>query len=285
MEKPLKIEGRAKEDTSSQPSLIKALLEQQTRIDPDKSELLESLSKSFQVINFSLGDSINTDPGAIGAIENSENFYLICQGRVRLLGQSDKRSLSVGTLAEGDIFGSDSLFIKDVLAYLPIAASQVTVARLSRRILSESLDKLPELQQVWHSKIKHTQALIFFKTLTDCQSEPSAKISNFLPYLQEKSLVAGEALNRLPKGRYWLRQGRIEGMKVGDSWDDTISPPLAKVTATDVLLYYLPPETREKNGIIQEKRLKSWLIPQLSPMLFPYVLRSSKIPLWSFPNP
>jgi ATP-binding cassette subfamily B protein len=285
MEKPLKTERNAKEDTSSQPSLIKALLEQQTRIAPDKSELLESLSKSFQVINFSLGDSINANSGAIGTTENSEDFYLICRGKVRLLGQSDKRSLSVGILAEGDVFGADSLFIKDIIAYSPIAASQVTVARLSRRILSESLELLPELQQVWHSKIKHTQALIFFKTLTDRQSEPSAKISNFLPYLQEKPLGAGEALDRLPKGRYWLRQGRIEGMRVGDSWDDTISPPPARVTATDVLLYYLPPETREKNGISREKRAEIVVNPPAKSNVIPLRPAAAKNSPVEFPKP
>ncbi|GCA79958.1 peptidase domain-containing ABC transporter [Microcystis aeruginosa] len=285
MKKPLTTQGNEKEDTSLKSSQIKALLQQQAKIAPDKNELLESLSESFQVINFSLGDSINSDPEARGGRENNEDFYLICQGRVRLLGQGNKRWLSGGILTVGDVFGADSLFIKDSLLYSPIAASQVTVARLSRPMLLQFLESLPELQQAWHSKIKHTQTLIFFKTLTDCQSESSAKISSFLPYLQEKSLQARETLDRLPKGRYWLRQGQIEGMSIGDSWDNTASSPPAGVTATDVVLYYLPAETAEKKDINREKRAEILVNPAPKSNVVPLRPPTSKNQPVDFPKP
>jgi ATP-binding cassette, subfamily B, bacterial HlyB/CyaB len=285
MKKPLETEDKQNTFALIDTSFVKFLLQQQTQILPERNEQLESFSQSFQLLNFSLGETLKTATEVTGQTENIDDFYLICRGRVRLLAQGDGRSISLGTLEEGDIFGGDSLFMGGILPYSAIAASWVSVARLSRKVLLEYLELFPELQQVWQARIQRTQALIFFKTLTDFKLETKAKISNFLAYLQEKRLKKGEYLNNLPVGRYWLRQGQIQGLSVGSAWDDTAPLPSDRVTATDVILYYLPGEKGEKNNIYRQKSPEIIINSPKKANVIPLRTTSPKNTAVEFPKP
>ncbi|MCU0536690.1 MAG: cysteine peptidase family C39 domain-containing protein [Hydrococcus sp. Prado102] len=238
--------------TSEDIKPIELILSRQLRLTPEEDALVFDLGKAFEIVEFGLGRSLENpclnSPGTdIQRSNQTQYFYVVCQGQVRLLcfDAQQQREVSAQLLMEGKSFGGDCLFGEVSLPYRAIAASPTQVARIPIERLQPWLSKLPSLSQYWLAQTQHRQALIFFKTLTALRSLSSRRLQQLLPCLEEKRIEAGELLAQATPsdaGRFWLRSGKIEPqlLEVGSSWGYPEAIPLDWVAQTDLLVYQLP---------------------------------------------
>jgi ATP-binding cassette, subfamily B, bacterial HlyB/CyaB len=203
-----------------------------TRTHPEERS---QLSQSFQMSSYQLGEEIPFNP---------EDLYWVCQGRVRILCGSD-RPVTALLLAPECTFGADTLW--GDLPYRAVAASLVRVARLPATVLSEWLERFPALGEPLHQQVRQREHLIFFRTLTELRSLPSAQLTEVTASLEVQHVPAGSSIaEAIPQtqDRLWLRNGKISGQSsptIGDAWN--YPTPTDWVAQTDVQLYRIPEAT------------------------------------------
>ncbi|ACK67237.1 cyclic nucleotide-binding protein [Rippkaea orientalis PCC 8801] len=201
------------------------------------------LSKAFKREEFALGETLIT--GYENLENSSENLasdrylYLIIQGKIRLISfdQTKQREVPVQLLTKGDTFGGENVLQLAFLGYRAIAAEPVQVAQIREENLAPWLQKLPQLQNTWKTAAQTRQTLIFLKTLTELRSLSSHRLSQLLPYLEEKSLNPGESFPETH--HYWLKQGQIQPdcLTPGSSWGYPNPIPPDWTAQTEVQVY------------------------------------------------
>lgn len=227
------------------------------RIAAEDTTLASDFHQIWVLREFQLGDEL-AELAIAGETENQNNLlFLVCQGRVRLLGFDPKlkREVSTQLLIAEQTFGVDHLFHNQPFRYRAVAASAGLVASIHVDDLKQWLKRLPNLQRYLQKITCERQTLIFFKTATELRSHTSHSLRQLLPYLEQASVSAGSTLAEATppsKGRFWLRSGKIlsatlenQPPQVGESWgypDATIPDWVAK---TDPLLYHLPQQYEE----------------------------------------
>nr|WP_199316905.1 peptidase domain-containing ABC transporter [Chroococcidiopsis sp. [FACHB-1243]] len=215
-------------------------------------------SRAFKIGEFQLGDELINYAVPAGS-ENfiypkrsSCNFYIVYQGRVRLLDLNIQNQQEVSTmvLEAGETFGAEIVFCDRPILTRAIAASTVQVAWMPLATLETWLEQLPALQDYLHQQAMQRQCLIFFKTTTELRLLPSKQLRQLLPYLVEKKVNSGQLLveaTPAASGRFWLRSGKIQTQGeyptpvVGQNWgypEPTL--PADWLAQTDLLVYYLP---------------------------------------------
>ena len=224
--------------------------------------LVAKLNTLYEICEFQLGDEItqyqtpDSSNNLVQPEKSDRNFYLICQGRVRLLAveASQQQEISAVVLELGAIFGTDSLFIESGLPYRAIAAGTCEIARINATKLQLVLEEFPQLQQHLQQEFQQRQQLIFFKTQTDLRSLPPHQQQllwpHLLPYTEESRISAGVSLaDHCQKftNHFWLRSGQIQGQappSIGSNWghSDVASDWKA---ATDLLIYQISAEQWE----------------------------------------
>jgi ATP-binding cassette subfamily B protein len=189
--------------------------------------------------------------------QNSDYLYIICQGRVRVLGYDpvQRRSVSVLVLEQGDICGTDDFFLPEhypLLPYRVVASGEGIVARISVSKLQSALQQHPALQAYLLDQSLQRQRLMFFKTLSDLRRCSSYQLRECLAEVIEHQIEAGTKLTTATPsdtGRFWLSQGEIRAKNQppqrGDSWGYPDNIPKGWVAQTPLKVYQLPPETWE----------------------------------------
>lgn len=167
--------GIEKKNLSSQDELwlFPTLLKLFTQIDGGAG-LASELSFAFAIQEFQLGEEVinySIPTISINSVCDEQiegNFYLVCQGRVRLLAidTEQNQEISAVVLEVGEIFGGDHLFDKNALPYRAIAASKCQIARIAHSQLQPTLDQYPQLQAQLLQAVQLRQREIFGKTTT-----------------------------------------------------------------------------------------------------------------------
>lgn len=243
-----------------------ALVNQGKSLSPSESEAANSLASALKLLslviadealvsefhrllkinNFQLGDELikynlpkSTD-SSVRNEHNTGNFYIVCQGRVRLLSVDPKgqREVSALVVEAGESFGADHLFGDRILPYRAIAATDGQIASISEDQLSQWLEKLPALQEHLRQGAQMRQRQLFYKTSTDLRRLTSHQLRELMPHLVERSISAGESLAQATPangGRYWLCTGEIEvGLAAGKNPEtigsNYLTPPLSDET-------------------------------------------------------
>jgi len=221
------------------------------------ADLVSEFCQGLEWYEFELGDDLLSDrasslsPNSAQPKLNPNDLYLVCQGRVRLLGYnpSQKRQVSAGVLESGESFGADSVIGDRTLPYQARAVSSGLVARMAETQLNQWVERLPELQDYLTSTISYRQRLLFLKTNTELADIPSQDLQQLLPYLDTEQIRAGEPLIQSTPpsdGRFWLRHGDIATQgddslppNIGDSWGYPQTIPEDWVAQTDLSVYRL----------------------------------------------
>ncbi|MGK7917047.1 MAG: ABC transporter transmembrane domain-containing protein [Prochloraceae cyanobacterium] len=257
MKPDLQFNGSSSAVASQQERLILPLLLKTVQLPPNQEKLVSDLGKSFEILECQLGECLSSLANDREKEDNCQYFYLIVQGRVRLLSleQDKQREVSVQLLGEGEAFGGDSMFGDSPLSYRAVAASQVTVARIERQQLQPWLERIPELKQKWLEVTQIRQRLLFFKTLTLLGSLSSQRVQQLLTYIEEKKIAAGSKLAAATPseaGRFWLRSGQIKGQPLtpGSAWGYPEATPADWSAKSELRLYWLPKQDWEKAAAI-----------------------------------
>ncbi|GAB4531699.1 MAG: hypothetical protein Tsb0014_15440 [Pleurocapsa sp.] len=239
---------------SAQSQTLPWLLAQISEVS-ESEPLIAQLSSLFEIVTLKLGDRIS-NLYDLSRYQNQEkldlqNFYIVCQGKIRLLSfdLARPKQLSIQLLTQGEIFGGDSYYSAATLPYQAIAASDAKIAKIPLSQLQSWLVKLPQLEQKIVETVQARQRYLFFKTLAGFEKIPSHRLKNFCSYLVEIKIPPEEFLARLnPKsGRFWLRQGQIQGQDVrpGFTWGYPQDVGIEGVSKTELLLYQLQPDDWE----------------------------------------
>lgn len=218
--------------------------------------LAANFTQAFKICEFQLGEEVinYSVPNHLGnSVPEEQNwgFYVIRQGRVRLLGvdAATGRDVSAMVLEAPSSFGTETLFAEIPSLKSAIAASECHLAWIPFAQLQSWLKQLPQLREHLHTSALTRQCLIFFKTMTDWRRLPATQLQQLLPYLVEEKIPAGEALvSSSHSGRFWLRQGQIRkgeqdnASEIGDSWGYLNPTPSDWIAQTDLLVYKLKAE-------------------------------------------
>ena len=250
--------------------------------------LILELSQSFKIHQFQLGEEVpsihlnlsGSTQNSVQCEQNSDqkntiDFYLVCQGQVRLLCcppeslEAESRETTALLLGADESFGADRLFSdpgERVLPYRAIAASSVQVARLPVDTLVLWLKQFPQLFEPLLSQTQLRQCLIFFKTSTSLRSLSSHQLKQFVPHLAELILPAGKSLAESAPGslgHFWLRQGKVatsqhqlNSIGMASDWGYPTQTPADWIAQTDLSVYRLSTEAWEA---------AQTLLPALSP--------------------
>lgn len=180
------------------------------------------------------------------------NAYFVWQGRVRLLGQSQQRSLpySAALLGPGDLFGADHLFCQAPLSYQAVAASTCQVVRVPYAYLTFWADHSPPLSKYWSKRMEQRTQQLFFKRFTPLQTLPSRVLTRrLLSQIQELQIDAGTILGtaiRPYAGYFWLRSGRLasptapaQPLAIGYGWSSYDLDLADGVAQTPLRLFHL----------------------------------------------
>ncbi|MEG4975493.1 peptidase domain-containing ABC transporter [Microcoleus sp. K4-B3] len=224
--------------------------------------LIAKFNTACEICEFQLGDEItqyqtaDNSNNLVEEKENDSNFYLVCEGRVRLLAleASQQQEISAAVLELGAIFGTENLFIENGLPYRAIAAGSCQIARIAASKLQLILEEFPQLQQHLQQEFQQIQRLIFFKTQTDLRSlaphQQQLLWPHLLPYIEEIRISAGVSLAehcQKSTNHFWLRSGQIQGEAppiIGSSWGHSELRSDWKA-ATNLLIYQLSAEQWE----------------------------------------
>ncbi|WP_026100064.1 cysteine peptidase family C39 domain-containing protein [Fortiea contorta] len=248
----LRVQGEL-EYSSNQPSPTpKASILKFLRMVAGDTNPASDLIQAWVLREFQLGDELTVYDLSAKITDSNKIVYLVCQGRVRLLGFDSTlgREVSTQLLLTQQTFGADDLFCDQSLSYRAIAASAGCVAQISIADLQLWLERLPQLKNYLQHSAVERQALIFYKCYTEWRSLTSSTLRQLLPYLKEIHISAGASLATATppsKGRFWLVNGQIcpsatTTANIGLSWgypDDKITDQIAQ---TDLLVYHLPIE-------------------------------------------
>ncbi len=247
----LRVQGDL-EYTSNQQSLTpKVAILKFLRLVAGDTSLASDFTPVWVWREFQLGDDI-TRYNLNGEIADGKNcLYLVCQGRVRLLGWDATlcREVSTQLLLAGQTFGADDLFWNEAFTYRAIAATEGYVAQITLTDLRLWLERIPNLKNYLQQLTIERQGLIFCKICTELRSLTSHTVKQLLPYMIATKITAGSSLLEATppsKGRFWLVSGKIHNLspgtispRVGDSWGYPQITGLAAIAETDLLVYHL----------------------------------------------
>ncbi len=259
--------------------------------------LVSDLSQICVVREFQLGDNLTSYSPDRETEPDSNFLYLVCQGRVRLLGFDATRVREVSTqlLLEQQTFGADHFFCHQPLPYQAIAASAGFVAQIRTSDLMPWLSRIPKLKDYLQRVAYKRQALIFFKTTTELRSQKSHILRQLLLYLAQTKISAGSSLMEVTppqEGRYWLVSGKIDISSaetqpplVGGTWGYPDTELMSWKAQTELLVYHLPiehwelakaiapelfPDKSEEECKRKQRKREAKLLPQLPQLPVPH---------------
>ncbi|WP_026087629.1 cysteine peptidase family C39 domain-containing protein [Chlorogloeopsis fritschii PCC 9212] len=226
------------------------------------STLPSDFSQIWVMREFQLGDDL-TSYTPNRQTEDSNNFlFLVCKGRVRLLGFDTAvgREVSTHLLLAGQTFGGDDLFCSKPLPYRAVAANAGFVAYACLDRLKQWLEELPNLKDYFQQMTDERQALIFFKTVTELRSHTSHTLQQLIPYLVKTKVSAGSSLTEATsnlQGRFWLLHGKVSSSStetqppiVGESWGDLDFTITDWIAQTNLILYHISKDNSESVAAI-----------------------------------
>jgi HlyB family type I secretion system ABC transporter len=249
----LRVQGELKYTSNQHPSPNAAILGL-LRLVALNTNLAVDFSSFWKIQEFELGDDL-TRYGIFGDEDSRNVVYLVCSGKVRLLGFDTtlRREVSTQLLVAEQIFGADDYFIHQSLQYRAIASSPGLIACITLNDLKSWFTEIPDLKDYLQQTTFERQTLIFFKTHTEFRSQTSQTLQKLLPNFRQIKIDAGSSLYdtiQPDQGRFWLRSGLLRTLSdtqppvLGESWgySMTLATWIAK---TDLLLYHLPRENWE----------------------------------------
>jgi HlyB family type I secretion system ABC transporter len=241
MSRNLKVRGLS---PSLQPSALPESVQLFSQMLAD-SKLNATTRIKSETHYFQLGEEIFSLP----LPSSPSDFYLICQGQVRLLcqGAHHSREVTAMLLEAGSGFGADHLFTSMPLPYRAIAVGPVQVIHLNADSFATVLEKFPLERSQQESAALQRERMIFFKTATILRTCSSYQLEQFLPLLTEQLIPKGEPLEQgTDAGHFWLRQGTMltpeTPAALGMDWGYPETTPSDWVAQTDLRVYRLPAE-------------------------------------------
>lgn len=97
-----------------------------------------SIKETGVIQRYSDGDVIISE----GIVSN--NAYVVLSGQVKITKKVDKKTVVVGTLKKGEVFGEMGLITETVRSASVVASGDVSVGVIDKEAFAKLLDELPD---------------------------------------------------------------------------------------------------------------------------------------------
>ncbi|MFK0733170.1 MAG: cysteine peptidase family C39 domain-containing protein [Gloeotrichia echinulata GP01] len=176
----LRVQGYLEYTSNQQSSTLKEAILKFWRSVGGDTSLVSDFTEAWDLREFQLGDDLTKyDPNR--EIADRSFLYLVCQGRVRLLGWDATlgREISTQLLLTGETFGADDLFCYEPWRYRAIAASGGCVAQIT--IIAEDDIDFPQQrnQGGFRARFWRPYPFIAQQSLSDCGAACLAMITQY----------------------------------------------------------------------------------------------------------
>ncbi|MBW4509354.1 MAG: peptidase domain-containing ABC transporter [Scytonematopsis contorta HA4267-MV1] len=245
--KSFRVQGEPKDTQQSESPATDVTILNLLGVVVGDTSLAVELSQLFEIREFQLGDELlnyhlnaetqHSHKQGSHKQDTSDGLYLVCSGKVRLLGFDTTlgREVSTSLLSATHTFGADDLFCSEVLFYRAVAASECLIAKIKRHQLEICLKKIPQLKEQLQPSALERQMMTFLKTRTKLRSQKSQTIKRLLPYVVSRELGVGSGEWGVGNGELGMGSGKIKG-----EYPNEIQAGL--IAQTDSFLYYLSEE-------------------------------------------
>lgn len=239
---PFRIEHPIPSQRSSQLTIAHQLL---TTVCSDASTVT-ALQSSLQFYPLELGQELGE--GQPLQVQQEAGIYLVCDGRVRVLGDDAtlQKAVPAQLLTAGAAIGADA-WLEPAIAYRVVAANDALLAYISPSAVQQVRQTDPMFESWLAQHIAQRQLILFWKTQTTCKNLPGRYIQDLLPYLMDVRVAAGASIadTLAEPGYFWLRQGTVRSqagvpLQIGAGYGYPQPIPADWRAETDVRLCVLP---------------------------------------------
>jgi ATP-binding cassette, subfamily B, bacterial HlyB/CyaB len=183
--------------------------------------------------------------------EGETGFWLVCEGRVRVLQTGILRGASLKVMAAEDYFG---VLAPTAQPYRLVGAATGVIAHVAATDLPRLLELAPSLRSAMLQQVQQLEMLRFFKSQTNIGQQQfgltSEQIVQILPLMKRVKVGADQPLSDLAilRSSYcWLGSGTIVGanavetnVPIGTGWNGLEAHHSIWVAATELQIYLLP---------------------------------------------
>lgn len=249
----------------------KLLIETLISIFPElenKTSILNSIIENFEIIQVHLGDEIANylDTNSLKTTEHSkteksnlrDRFYVICQGRVRLIGldNNTRREVCTALLEAKSSFGGDKLIGSHAIGYKAIAASAGLIGMIPWTSLEKLWQEIPAVRTYLESTIQERQIITFLKTQTELKTYSSHVLKQIAQQVHLLTTPTGANIAEITHsqpGKYWLVAGTVTAPNPSSTDENSQSDNLQSKN----------PQSQQPQEITS---VTSWQYPQTSPV-------------------
>ena len=169
---------------------------------------VKRLMSAMTMVSYSMGENIVREG------DTGDCAFLIFSGRVRVVHQGrDGKSVTLGTLKKGDLFGEYAILADDVRSATVRAADDVVLFRLDRQDFQSLLSENESLRDYFDRYMRERSIVNFLKLTTFLGTLPSKQIITLLDELKESSYKAGETIeseNEIGQDLFIVKNGEVK---------------------------------------------------------------------------
>ena len=193
---------------------IEKLIQQDSLFDSlDEREfkwVKEEILPKLEIVKYGLGDDI------IWAEDRSNSFYIIAEGKARVIDRTQGKNITLAILNKGDSFGEHCLLSLEPSPVTVRASDDVTLLKLNRVEFDRLVEKIPTLKDKLKNSIKQQQEFQFLRTLNIFSNLKLSEAYKYQQNIKQIKFQAGEYI--FQEGQpadvaYIVRSGNIRLVK------------------------------------------------------------------------
>jgi ABC-type bacteriocin/lantibiotic exporter with double-glycine peptidase domain/CRP-like cAMP-binding protein len=180
------------------------------------------ITPKLEVVKYKFGEDI-VRPG-----DRLTDFYLITEGKARVIDRTKKKNITLAVLTPGSSFGECSLLSSNLASTTVRASSELTLLKLNKTEFNHLIDNFPAIKDKLISSIQQQAEFRFFRTLSFFSALKLSEAYKYRQEIQFVKLEAGEFLFKAGEAAdaaYVVRSGtiRLVKEKVNDVNDVTLA--------------------------------------------------------------
>ena len=166
----------------------------------------QKIIPKLEQVEYKFGDDI------IRAGEIVTDFYLITEGKARVIARTDNKNITLGILGSGNHFGEEALLLGESSPVTVRASSDLTLQKLNKIEFDRLLDRFSFLKNKLKSLIQQQTEFRFFRTLSIFSSLKLAEACKYKQEVRYVKLQAGKSLftaGQSADAAYIVRSGSV----------------------------------------------------------------------------
>lgn len=183
-------------------------------------EELSELMKAVELKSVNAGEIIFSqgDPG--------DKFYVVFNGKIRIIKEEGEKELNLGIRVKGDHFGEAALITDNPRIATARAVEDSILLSIDRDSFSRNIFSVLELREYFDKFIRYTSIHGFLKTCTALSSIPPKDLQEFVHHLKAEFYKEGDVVFRQgaePDKFYLIETGKLKVVRWKDKGQEIIN--------------------------------------------------------------